>query len=89
MHDTVTLYADLLRSMLAGKDIDYGRNGYYLASSGNVAWSDIYTAMAKALVKRGAVDTAEVGEVSDEVLEQAAKVFECPKAFVPVQMGGS
>lgn len=74
--------------MVSGTDIGHGKQGYYMAASGSQAWNDIYAAMAEVMAKRGVVDDATVGEVSDAALEKAAKALECPKAFVPVQMGG-
>ncbi|KAE8151366.1 hypothetical protein BDV25DRAFT_138889 [Aspergillus avenaceus] len=52
--DTATLYLQILRKILAGEEIGYG-NGYYLASSGPIAWRKVYSAFAKALFKRGVV----------------------------------
>ena len=87
--DTVSLYIDILRNILSEKTIDHGRKGYYLASSGSVAWSDLYKQMAVALAKRGVVDDDNIHRSSDESLEVAAKALGCPKEFVPVEMGGS
>ena len=69
--------------------IDHGRKGYYLASPGSVAWSDLYKQMAVALAKSGAVDDDNVHKPSDESMETVAKALGCPKEFVPVEMGGS
>jgi hypothetical protein len=80
---------DLLRKILSGKQICHNRQGYYLASSGAVAWSDLYKQMAKALAKRGVVEDDTLHEAHAESLEQAAKALGCPKEFVPVEMGGS
>lgn len=88
VHDNSTLYTALLRNMLAGNNIGCGKDGYYLASSGAVAWTDIYAAMAKALAKRGVVDTAEVAEPTDRALETMAQALSGPKEFVSVHMGG-
>ncbi|KAK4904840.1 hypothetical protein LTR49_025770 [Elasticomyces elasticus] len=88
LHDTVTLYAEILRNILIGKDIGYGKSGYYMAASGSLAWADIYEAIGKALAKHDVVDSAEVRSVSDEMLEKAAKALGVPKDFVPVLMGG-
>lgn len=53
-----------------------------------MAWSDIYTAMAKALAKRNVVDTEHVQKVDDSALEKMAEGLGCPKEFVAVQLGG-
>lgn len=87
--DTVALYIDILRKILSQEEIDCGRNGYYLASPGAVAWSDLYKKMAIAMAKHGAVDDDSVHEASNESLEEASKALECPKEFVPVEMGGT
>lgn len=74
--------------MLLNEDIPNGRTGYYLPSSGFIAWSDIYAVVAKALAKRGVVDSGEVAEVSQESLERAAKALGCGIELVPFQTGG-
>lgn len=89
IYDSVTLYIALLRKILNEEDIGFNRGGYYLASPGRVAWTDLYLHMAKALAKRGVVDDDTVHEASEESLEQAAKALGCSKAMVPVQMGGA
>ena len=67
---------------------DHGKNGYYLASSGSIAWSDIYSAMAKALAQRGVIGSAEVKKADDAAVEKMAKVLGCPEEMVAVQIGG-
>jgi hypothetical protein len=88
VHDTITLYTSLLGDITAGKDISYGKKGYYMAASGSQAWTDIYAAVGKALAKRGVIDDASVGEVSEANFEKAAQALGGPREFVPVQMGG-
>lgn len=89
IHDTVTLYIQLLRNILSEEQIDRNKRGYYLASPGAIAWSDLYKQMAKALAKRGVVEDDTLHNASAESLEEAAKALGCPKDFVPVEMGGS
>ncbi len=86
--DNTTLYLQILRSILSGQDGGHGKNGYYLASPGSVAWNDIYSAMAKALKKRGVVDTDAVTQADDAILEKMGEALGCPKEFVGVQLGG-
>ena len=74
--------------MLAGKNPGYGKHGYYLASSGSIIWDDLYTAMAKALVKRGLIDNASVETADQAALERMAEALGCPVEYVPVQVGG-
>jgi hypothetical protein len=75
-------------SIMHDENPSYGKDGYYLAASGSVAWSDIYSATAKALAKRGVIESAEVKKADDEALEKMAKALECPKELVAVQIGG-
>jgi hypothetical protein len=85
----VTLYIQILHKILSEGQIDCGRYGYYLASSGAIPWMELYKAMAKALAERGVVADDTVHDASAESLEEAAKALGCPKEFVPVEMGGS
>lgn len=89
IHDTVSLYVQLLRKILSEEQIDCNRQGYYLASPGTTAWSDLYKRMAEALAKRDVVQDDTLHDANSESLEEAAKVLGCPKEFVPVEMGGS
>lgn len=86
--DNTTLYLDLLRSILAGETPGYGRQGYYLAASGSVAWVDLYAAMAKGLAKRGIIDHDTVRQASDQELGEMATALGIPKDFVSLQLGG-
>ncbi|KAJ4287558.1 hypothetical protein N0V90_012261 [Kalmusia sp. IMI 367209] len=86
--DNSTLYIEILRGILEGRDIGHGKNGYFLASPGSVAWEDIYAAMAKALKKKGVVDDESVGVADKDVLEKMGEGMECPGHFVPMQLGG-
>jgi hypothetical protein len=82
------VYVKLLESILLGHGMGHGKNGYYLASSGSVAWRDIYVAMAKALAERKVVGSSEVQKADDVVLEKIGQALGCPKELVPVQIGG-
>ena len=86
--DNTTLYIELLRAILAGENPGYGKNGYYLASPGSVAWEDIYAAMAASMAKRHIVGDNSVIPASDPILEKMGLALGCPKEFVPVQLGG-
>lgn len=79
---------ELLKSILRDENPEYGENGYYLASSGSVAWYEIYTAMAKALAKRGIIDSPEVKRADDLALDKMAQALGCPRELVAVQLGG-
>lgn len=82
------LYLDLLRKMLLEETLDSGRQGYYLAASGTVAWDDLYSAMAQRLAERGVIEDATVGDANDAVLEEIGEALSRPKDFVPVELGG-
>ncbi|KAF7562336.1 hypothetical protein G7046_g1777 [Stylonectria norvegica] len=86
--DTAALYVELLRAILTGEGPDYGRNGYYLAASGSVAWDDLYAAMAAALAKRGVLEDASVALADEGALEKMASGLGVPKEFVRVQLSG-
>ncbi|KAH8161917.1 hypothetical protein CIB48_g6327 [Xylaria polymorpha] len=88
VRDNTNLYLELLRKILAGENPGYGKNGYYLASPGSVAWDDIYAAMASALAKRNVVADDTVVAANDQNLEAMGKGLGCPGALVPLMLGG-
>ena len=79
----------LLEKILARENLDHGKHGYYLASSGSVAWDDIYQSMATALLKRGAVIDDSITRADDDALRKMGIALDgSPKDFVPVLLGG-
>lgn len=86
--DNTTLYLEILRTILAGKELSHGRAGYFLASPGSVAWDDLYTAMAAALAKRNIIGDDSVVPANDSILEQIGEALGCSPEFVGVQIGG-
>ncbi|KAI1076181.1 hypothetical protein F5B20DRAFT_557033 [Whalleya microplaca] len=86
--DNTTMYIELLRKILLGEQPGYGKNGYYLASSGSVAWDYLYAALARALGKRNVVAEDSVILANEENLETMGKALGCPKEFVGVMLGG-
>lgn len=86
--DNTALYIELLRHILTGKNPDHGKNGYYLASSGNVAWDDLYSAMAAALFGRGIIEDESVKTADEAALKKMGEALGCPPQLVPVQLGG-
>ena len=86
--DTTTLYLAILRGILRGEDIGHGKKGYYLASSGLVAWDDIYASIAKALYKRGLLDNASVEMAGEAAVQKMAEALQCPKEMVHIQLSG-
>ncbi|KAF2130369.1 NAD(P)-binding protein [Dothidotthia symphoricarpi CBS 119687] len=87
--DNTALYVKLLEKILSGDNPGHGKNGYYLASSGSVAWIDIYTAFARALATRNVIDSAEVKKPDETALEKMAQALYCPKEMIVVQLGGT
>ena len=88
IRDNTAVYVELLRNILSEENPEYGQNGYYLASSGSVAWIDIYSAIAKALAQRNVVDSEEVKKADDTILVEMGEALKCPKDLVVVQLGG-
>ncbi|KAK7742428.1 hypothetical protein SLS62_010736 [Diatrype stigma] len=86
--DNTNLYLEILRNILAGENPDHGKNGFYLASSGSVAWDDLYAAIAKSLAQRGVVADDGVALADDEALEKMAVGLSAPKDFVPLLLSG-
>ncbi|KAF9890734.1 hypothetical protein FE257_005600 [Aspergillus nanangensis] len=87
--DTADLYIHLLRKILLGEDIGYGKNGYYLAASGFLPWSKMYEALAKGLAKRGVVDHPTVEQADEKALAQMGEALNVPGPVVPVLLGGN
>jgi hypothetical protein len=86
--DNCALYVSLLKNILLGENIGHGPKGYYLASSGSVAWRDLYAAMAESLARRHAVDDNTVETADEAVLNKMGQALGCPKEFVRLQLGG-
>jgi nucleoside-diphosphate-sugar epimerase len=87
--DNTALYIEILRAiLLGGKDLGHGRDGYFLASPGAVAWDDLYTAMAAALARRNVIGDHAVVPANKSILGQIGEALGCAPEFVPVQMGG-
>lgn len=74
--------------ILEGEDPGHGKDGYFLASSGSVAWDDLYTAVAASMAKRNAVDDNSVVPASTQILEQMGEALGCRPEYVTVQIGG-
>ncbi|KAH8811015.1 hypothetical protein F5884DRAFT_842916 [Xylogone sp. PMI_703] len=86
--DNTTLYLQLLHSILAGNSLGYGKNGYYLAASGSIAWDDLYANIATSLVKRNVIEDSSVIPADASALEGMGKALGCPKEYVQIQIGG-
>lgn len=88
IQDTTNLYLCLLRQILRGENPDHGKNGFYLASSGNVAWIDVYSAVAQALAKRRIIADATVTTADDVALAKMAEALKTTSASVPIRIAG-
>ncbi|KAK8165518.1 hypothetical protein IWX90DRAFT_500540 [Phyllosticta citrichinensis] len=86
--DNTSLYIHLTKAILNGSNPEYGKRGFYLASSGSVGWDDIYSATAKALAKRGVIKDATVKTATDEALQAMANALDVQKKSVVVKIGG-
>ncbi|KAI1641705.1 NAD(P)-binding protein [Daldinia loculata] len=86
--DNTTAYIALLRKILADENPSHGKNGYYLASPGSVAWDDLYDAVAAALVKRNIIADGSVALADDKILGDMGAALGVPKEMVPLQLGG-
>jgi hypothetical protein len=74
--------------MLSGANPDYGLHGFYLASSGSVAWDDLYVAMAQSLHRRGVVKSDEVPLADRATLESMGTAIGIPADLVNWALAG-
>ncbi|KKK20212.1 hypothetical protein ARAM_001734 [Aspergillus rambellii] len=86
--DTIELYLQILRKILSGSEIGWGKNGFFLAASGSIHWNDVYEAMATALAKRGVINSRRIAQADDEVLAKMGEALQVPPAIVQVHLGG-
>ncbi|KAI7230819.1 hypothetical protein KC330_g6739 [Hortaea werneckii] len=88
LEDTIGFIFTMLQSMLTDRNPPHGKTGFYHASTGSVAWHDIYVAMARALKKRGVVATDEIAVFTQEALEKYAEAQGVETASVRVKIAG-
>ncbi|KAI9374322.1 hypothetical protein BJX61DRAFT_551502 [Aspergillus egyptiacus] len=88
INDTTALYLQIMRKILQGDEIGYGRNGFYLAASGSLAWDEIYSAFAKALAKRKCIDDEDVHDADGGILQQMGDALGVSASVVPVLLEG-
>ena len=86
--DTTSLYLRMLEKITEGEDIGHGRDGYFLAASGHIAWNDLYSAMAKRMADLNVISTEAVEDADDTILERMGQALGCPKDYVSLQLGG-
>ncbi|KAL2067515.1 hypothetical protein VTL71DRAFT_1940 [Oculimacula yallundae] len=87
--DNSMLYIRILYNILEGEHLHYGKNGYYMASSGRVTWLDLFSAMAKALAKRKLIPSEEPASARNADLEKMAVGIGCLKEVVVAHLSGS
>ncbi|PIB01679.1 hypothetical protein CB0940_01250 [Cercospora beticola] len=68
--DTVSLYSHILTKILNGEDPPHGKNGYYLASTGPVAWEKIYAAIASALFAKGVIADEKLRPIDQGAIDR-------------------
>ncbi|KAI0425365.1 hypothetical protein F5Y09DRAFT_321911 [Xylaria sp. FL1042] len=88
IRDNTNMYLKLMHNILTGASPGNGKNGYYLASPGSVAWDDLYMAMATALAKRNVILDDTVVTANDQNLETIAQGLGCDKDQVAIMIGG-
>lgn len=72
IEDLANLYELVLARISEGRDVPYGERGILFCDGGEFAWSELYEGVARALKKRGKLDTEEL-RVLD--LKEAADEF--------------
>ncbi|KAF7588248.1 hypothetical protein BBP40_005970 [Aspergillus hancockii] len=77
-----------MRRILQGANVGYGRNDFFLAASGSIAWDKSYSAMAKALANRHLIDDAIVRDADDAALRKMGEALDVSPSIVPVLLGG-
>ncbi|KAI0177405.1 hypothetical protein BJ166DRAFT_22228 [Pestalotiopsis sp. NC0098] len=88
INDNTSLYTTILKAILSGSNPGHGKNGYYLASPGSVAWDDLYDAMAKTLHARGVISDAKVELADRAAIEKMATGTGNPADMVHFEVGG-
>ncbi|KXH27948.1 hypothetical protein CNYM01_04548 [Colletotrichum nymphaeae SA-01] len=86
--DNTSLYLQILRSILNEETPGYGKNGYYLAASGSVAWDDLYEAMAKALKARNVITDERVVPADETALGKMAQGLGTESSLVQMRLAG-
>lgn len=74
--------------MIADEPLDHGKKGYYLVSSGSVAWDDIYKAMGKTLKKHGVISDTVVAIADPGIIEKIAAFNNVPRDVMTTFFGG-
>ncbi|GKZ75223.1 hypothetical protein AnigIFM50267_003329 [Aspergillus niger] len=86
--DNALLYIAILKKILSSEDCDHGQEGFYLASSGRVAWKDVYASIGAALFKRGLIKDSAVHPADEKVLAVMAETLKSSTDMVAPQLSG-
>lgn len=72
IEDLTNLYEIVLARIAEGNDVPYGEKGILFSDGGEFLWSELYEGVARALKKRGKLNTEELYTLS---LQEAADEF--------------
>lgn len=86
--DCTALFIALIKAILEDSNPGFGKQGFYLASSGSASWDDIYSATNKALAKRGIIKNTSVQPITDSALQKMAEALNVDTSSVVVKIGG-
>ncbi|KAF5691277.1 nad dependent epimerase dehydratase family [Fusarium denticulatum] len=86
--DTINYAILLIKAVLNGQDLDHGKNGFYLASTGRVSWMDLYKGVAKALYNRGLVNDDQVRPITEEARETIGKSLGIKSDTIDLKIAG-
>ncbi|KAF5231752.1 hypothetical protein FANTH_13274 [Fusarium anthophilum] len=87
--DTINYAILLIKAVLNGQDLDYGKNGFYLASSGRLCWMDLYKGVAKALYNRGLINDDNVRPITEEARETISKGLGITPDTIELKVAGN
>ncbi|KAJ7461015.1 NAD-P-binding protein [Mycena galericulata] len=95
LQDLISLYMTLLKSIIAGNNPPFGKQGYYFAENGVFSWKGLYEGIASRLASLGYLKYSETDgkttltKATEEDMQRASQVLEAPTpAFVPVLVAG-
>ncbi|KAF5575640.1 nad dependent epimerase dehydratase family [Fusarium pseudocircinatum] len=79
----------LIKAVLNGQDLDCGKNGFYLASSGRVYWMDLYKGVAKVLYNRGLINDDHVRPITEEARRTISKRLGITPDTIELKVAGN
>ncbi|KAM6522997.1 hypothetical protein FALCPG4_012602 [Fusarium falciforme] len=89
LSDTINYAILLIKAVLNGQDLDYGKNGFYLASSGRICWMDLYKGVAKALCNRGLINDDQIRPITEEAREIISKGLGITPNTIELKVAGN